>query len=87
MDGFRAQWEPAYPKALAGPVEDFESITLHLRFPAEPSRRCRHTYVLDHTFGARRGGARRSSAGCRVKGPASPLPSLCSTAKAEAGPG
>lgn len=54
MDSFRAQWERAYPKAVACLVEDFESLTVHLRFPAEHWRRCRHTNLLERTFGETR---------------------------------
>jgi len=51
MDGFRAQWERAYPSAVACLVEDFESLTVHLRFPAEHWKRCRHTNLIERTFG------------------------------------
>lgn len=51
MDGFRAQWERAYPSAVACLVEDFESLTVHLRFPAE---HCRHTNLIERTFGETR---------------------------------
>jgi transposase-like protein len=54
MDGFRAQWDRAYPGAVACLVEDFESLTVHLRFPAEHWRRCRHTNLLERTFGETR---------------------------------
>ena len=54
MDGFRAQWERAHPGAVACLVEDFESLTVHLRFPKEHWRRCRHTNLIERTFGATR---------------------------------
>jgi putative transposase len=54
MDGFRAQWERAYPGAVACLVEDFESLTVHLRFPKEHWRRCRHTNLIERTFGETR---------------------------------
>ena len=54
MDGFVAQWERAYPSAVACLVEDFESLTVHLRFPAEHWRRCRHTNLIERTFGETR---------------------------------
>ena len=54
MDGFRANWERAYPKAVACLSEDFESLTVHLRFPAEHWRRCRHTNLIERTFGETR---------------------------------
>jgi putative transposase len=46
MDSFRAQWERAYPSAVACLVEDFESLTVHLRFPHEHWKRCRHTNLI-----------------------------------------
>ncbi|MDA8071607.1 MAG: IS256 family transposase [Actinomycetota bacterium] len=46
LEGFRAQWERAYPAAVACLVEDFESLTVHLRFPAEHWKRCRHTNLI-----------------------------------------
>jgi transposase-like protein len=51
MDGFRAQWERAYPGAVACLVEDFESLSVHLRFPKEHWKRCRHTNLIERTFG------------------------------------
>ncbi len=54
MDGFRAQWERAYPGAVACLVEDFETLTVHLRFPAEHWKRCRHTNLIERTFGETR---------------------------------
>ena len=54
MDSFRAQWEAAYPAAVACLAEDFESLTVHLRFPAEHWRRCRHTNLIERTFGETR---------------------------------
>ena len=54
LDGFRAQWERAYPSAVACLVEDFESLTVHLRFPAEHWKRCRHTNLIERTFGETR---------------------------------
>jgi len=54
MDGFKAQWGRAYPSAVACLVEDFESLTVHLRFPAEHWRRCRHTNLIERTFGETR---------------------------------
>lgn len=54
MDGFRAQWERAYPGAVACLVEDFESLAVHLRFPKEHWKRCRHTNLIERTFGETR---------------------------------
>jgi transposase-like protein len=54
MDDFRAQWGRAYPGAVACLVEDFESLTVHLRFPKEHWRRCRHTNLIERTFGETR---------------------------------
>jgi transposase-like protein len=54
MDGFRAQWERAYPGAVACLAEDFESLTAHLRFPTEHWKRCRHTNLIERTFGETR---------------------------------
>jgi len=54
LDGFRAQWERAYPAAVACLAEDFESLTVHLRFPKEHWRRCRHTNLIERTFGETR---------------------------------
>jgi putative transposase len=54
MDAFRAQWEKAYTGAVACLAEDFESLTVHLRFPAEHWKRCRHTNLVERTFGETR---------------------------------
>ncbi|MGA8016038.1 MAG: IS256 family transposase [Candidatus Dormiibacterota bacterium] len=54
MDGFRAQWERAYPGAVACLAEDFESLAVHLRFPTEHWKRCRHTNLIERTFGETR---------------------------------
>ena len=54
MGGFRAQWEKAYPGAVACLAEDFESLTVHLRFPTEHWKRCRHTNLIERTFGETR---------------------------------
>lgn len=54
MDGFRAQWERAYPSAVACLVQDFESLTVHLRFPQEHWKRCLHTNLIERTFGETR---------------------------------
>ena len=54
LDGFRAQWERAYPSAVACLVEDFESLTVHLRFPKEHWKRCRHTNLIERSFGETR---------------------------------
>lgn len=54
LDGFRAQWERAYPSAVACLVEDFESLTVHLHFPREHWKRCRHTNLIERTFGETR---------------------------------
>jgi transposase-like protein len=35
-------------------VADFESLTVHLRFPAEHWKRCGHTILLERTFGETR---------------------------------
>jgi len=50
----QAQWERAYPSAVACLTEDFESLTVHLRFPQEHWRRCRHTNLIERTFGETR---------------------------------
>jgi hypothetical protein len=54
MDGLRAQWGRAYPGAVVCLVEDFESLTVHLRFPKAHRRRCRHTNLIERTFGETR---------------------------------
>jgi transposase-like protein len=54
LDGFRANWEKAYPAAVACLVEDFASLSVHLRFPAEHWRRVRHTNLIERTFGESR---------------------------------
>jgi putative transposase len=54
LDGFKAQWERAYPSAVACLVSDFESLTVHLRFPQEHWKRCRHTNLIERTFGETR---------------------------------
>jgi transposase-like protein len=54
LDGFRANWERAYPSAVACLTEDFASLSVHLRFPAEHWRRIRHTNLIERTFGESR---------------------------------
>jgi len=54
VDGFRANWEKAYPSAVACLLEDFQSLAVHLRFPAEHWRRVRHTNLIERTFGESR---------------------------------
>jgi transposase-like protein len=54
LDGFRANWERAYPSAVACLTEDFTSLSVHLRFPAEHWRRIRHTNLIERTFGESR---------------------------------
>lgn len=54
LDGFRANWEKAYPSAVACLVDDFASLSVHLRFPAEHWRRVRHTNLIERTFGESR---------------------------------
>lgn len=54
MDGFRAQWERAYPGAVACLVEDFESLRVHFLFLKEHWRRCRRTNLIEQTFGETR---------------------------------
>jgi putative transposase len=54
LDGFRANWEKAYPGAVACVTEDFASLSVHLRFPAEHWRRVRHTNLIERTFGETR---------------------------------
>ena len=54
MARFSAQWERAYPGAVACLVDDFESLAVHLRFPKEHWRRCRHTNLIERTFGETR---------------------------------
>jgi len=46
LEGFCAQWERAYPAAVACLAEDFESLTVHLRSPAEHWKRIRHSNLL-----------------------------------------
>jgi len=45
LEGFCAQWERAYPAAVACLAEDFESLTVHLRFPAGHWKRCREAHI------------------------------------------
>lgn len=54
MEAFAVQWERAYPGAVACLVADFESLTVHLRFPQEHWKRCRHTNLIERTFGETR---------------------------------
>lgn len=54
MEAFASQWERAYPGAVACLVADFESLTVHLRFPQEHWKRCRHTNLIERTFGETR---------------------------------
>lgn len=54
LDGFRANWEKAYPSAVSCLVEDFASLSVHLRFPKEHWRRVRHTNLIERTFGESR---------------------------------
>jgi transposase-like protein len=54
VDGFRANWEKAYPAAVACLVGDFQSLAVHLRFPAEHWHRIRHTNLIERTFGESR---------------------------------
>jgi transposase-like protein len=51
MDGFRAQLERAYPSTVACLIEDFESLTVHLRLAHEHWKRCRHTNLIERTLG------------------------------------
>jgi putative transposase len=53
-DSFAKQWQQAYPSAVNCLTEDFESLTVHLRFPTEHWRRCRHTNLIERTFGETR---------------------------------
>lgn len=57
VDGFRANWEKAYPAAVAYLVGDFQSLAVHLRFPAEHWHRVRHTNLIERTS-ANHAGAR-----------------------------
>ena len=54
LDGFRANWEKAYPSSVACLTEDFTSLSVHLCFPAEHWRRIRHTNLIERTFGESR---------------------------------
>jgi putative transposase len=54
MDGFRAQWERAYPSAVACLVKEFESLAVHLPFSREHWKRCRPTNLIERTFGETR---------------------------------
>ena len=54
VDGFRANWEKAYPSAVACLLDDFQSLAVHLLFPAEHWRRVRHTNLIERTFGESR---------------------------------
>lgn len=51
---FSAKWKTRYPSAVACLVDDLESLTVHLRFPAEHWRRIRHTNFIERTFGESR---------------------------------
>ena len=44
----------AYPSAVACLLDDFQSLAVHLRFPAEHWRRIRHTNLIERTFGESR---------------------------------
>jgi transposase-like protein len=54
VDGFRVQCECVYPSAVACLVENFESLTVHLRFPNEHWKRCRHTNLIERSLGETR---------------------------------
>jgi len=55
VDVFKANWEKAYPSAVARLLEDFQSLAVHLRFPAEHWRRIRHTNMKLSAPSASRG--------------------------------
>ena len=46
--------EARYPSAVARVTDDLASLTVHLRFPAEPWRRIRHSNFIERTFGETR---------------------------------
>ncbi len=76
----------AYPGAVACLVEDFESLSVHLRFPKEHWKRCRHTNL--HRAHLRRDSAQDQGdrAAPRRARPVSPSCTRCSTANATAPP-
>lgn len=51
---FATKWKARYPGAVACLVDDLESLTVHLRFPAEHWRRIRHSNFIERTFGETR---------------------------------
>ena len=51
---FAAKWKSRYPSGVACLVDDLESLTVHLRFPAEHWRRIRHSNFIERTFGETR---------------------------------
>jgi len=55
----------AYAAAVASCVADCESLTVHLHFPADHWKRCRHTNFIERSFGETR---RRTKAIGRLSG-------------------
>jgi len=51
---FATKWKLRYPSAVACLTDDLESLTVHLRFPAEHWRRIRHSNFIERTFGETR---------------------------------
>ena len=51
---FAATWRTKYPAAVAVVIDDFDVLTVHLRFPRDHHRRIRHTNLIERTFGETR---------------------------------
>lgn len=51
---FEARYRKIYPGAVRCLMDDFESLTTHLRFPREHWRRIRHSNFIERTFGESR---------------------------------
>lgn len=51
---FAKHYGTTYPRAVACLTEDFESLTVHLRFPKEHWKRIRHSNFIERTFGESR---------------------------------
>ena len=51
---FADRYGQLYPKAVACLSDDFASLTVHLRFPRQHSKRVRHSNFIERTFGESR---------------------------------
>jgi len=51
---FAVKWQNRYPGAVACLTGNLESLTVHLRFPAEHWKRVRHSNFIERTFGETR---------------------------------